>query len=300
MLSSACGSELPSPVLVDKLRLLDLLADPAEIAAGGTMTVRALWADGSSRAGRPVFFLWRLCAATAEYDARLCFQRSNGTDLAPATAGMDAVTLRDAELPAAPVLGTPPVRRYVLMLAMCPVAAPAFDTATNQYQCPSEQSIAFERREGIQAFRHVLVRTTNDPPPLNRVPGITRVNIAGMDPAPVSAPIEVATCPRGSDNAPTCAGIPLVLFPAPDAAESIATGDGGTGFEPLLASFFVTAGSTDRPRAVPSTTDPQGQDGALRATWYPPSTASEVKLWFTLRDGRGGDSAVGPIVVNVR
>ena len=278
MLSSACGSELPSPVLVDKLRLLDLLADPAEIAAGGTMTVRALWADGSSRAGRPVFFLWRLCAATAEYDARLCFQRSNGTDLAPATANMDTVTLRDAELP----------------------AAPAFDTATNQYQCPSEQSIAFERREGIQAFRHVLVRTTNDPPPLNRVPGITRVNIAGMDPASVSAPIEVATCPRGSDNAPTCGGIPLVLFPAPDAAESIATGDGGTEFEPLLASFFVTAGSTDRPRAVPSTTDPQGQDGALRATWYPPSTASEVKLWFTLRDGRGGDSAVGPIVVNVR
>jgi hypothetical protein len=83
------------------------------------------------------------------------------------------------------------------------------------------------------------------------------------------------------------------------AAEGYASSDGGVQVESLLASFFVTGGSTDVPRALPSANDPSAQDGSLRVTWYPPSTAGDVKLWFTLRDGRGGDTAVGPIVVTV-
>jgi hypothetical protein len=182
---------------------------------------------------------------------------------------------------------------------MCPDESPSFDTATGQYQCPSERDIPYERREGLQGFRHVIVREST-PPPLNTAPAIARVNVNGADPTASSTPIAVSTCARGSDGMPTCGGVPLVIFPAPNAAESFAGSDGGVEVESLLASFFATGGSTNAPRALPSAADPNAQDGSLRVTWYPPSTPGDVKLWFTLRDGRGGDTAVGPIVVTVQ
>ncbi|MEI8259325.1 MAG: hypothetical protein WCJ30_26960 [Deltaproteobacteria bacterium] len=299
-LLSGCGAALPSPVLVDKLRLLAVTADPAEMLADGAMTVHAMWADGSARAGRPVYFLWRVCPEIAESDPRMCLQRNRGTDLGPAQVGADTVTLRARELPAAASLGTPPTRGYILLLAMCPDEAPSFDATLGQYVCPAEQSLPNARREGIQAFRHVLVRDSAPPPPLNRVPVITRVNIAGMDPA-VTPSITVGTCARNGDGTPAgCAGVPMVIYPASDAAETFAGADGGVTTESLLASFFVTAGSTDRPRAVPADGHPSGDDGALHVTWYPPATAATVRVWFALHDGRGGDAAAGPFTVTVR
>jgi hypothetical protein len=180
---------------------------------------------------------------------------------------------------------------------MCPDLAPTYDHTLGQYECPSEQNISFDQREGIQAFRRVLLREST-PPPLNTSPGIALVNINGIDPM-TATPIVVARCARASDGTAQCPGIPLVIFGAPTSAESYTDSDGGTEVESLLASFFVTAGSTDHPRALPSSSHPDGSDGALRATWYPPPDPGAVRIWFTLRDGRGGDSAVGPFSVTV-
>ncbi len=298
VIASGCGSALPSPVLVDKLRLLAVTADPAEMLGDGAMTVRAVWADGSARAGRPVYFLWRVCPEIAESDPRMCLLRARGSDLGPALAGADTVTLRASELPAATSRGTPPARAYILLLAMCPDEPPSFDTALGQYVCPGELSQPNERREGIQAFRHVIVRDAT-PPPLNHAPVITRVNIQGVDPA-VTPSITVAPCPRNAEGTPTCPGVPLVMYPASDAAETFANADGGVTTESLLASFFVTAGSTNRPRAVPESGHPSGDDGALRVLWFPPANAATVRVWFALHDGRGGDAANGPFTVEVR
>lgn len=296
---SACGSALPSPVLVDKLRLLAVTADPAEIRPDGAMTVHAVWADGSARAGRPVYFLWRVCADLAESDPRMCLLRERGSDLGPAQAGADTVTLRASDLPAATSRGIPPSRGFVLLVAICPDEAPVFDVSLGQYVCPGEQSLPNARREGIQAFRHLVVRDTAPPPALNTAPRITHVTIGGTDPV-VAPSITVTRCPRSSGGTPGCAGVPLVIYPASDAAETYATADGGVMTESLLASFFVTAGSTDRPRAVPTEGHPNGDDAALRVTWYPPTGAMEIHAWFALHDGRGGDSALGPFTVTVQ
>jgi len=281
-----CGAELPSPAVVTKLRLLAITTDTPELASPGPFRATAVWADGSPRAGRAVFFHWRACPVTSQSDPRACLLPSPGLDLASITESLDLDT---SALPVAPALGAPPAQRWTLLLAMCPDQPPVYDAVNRQYVCPSDQSLPNEQREGIQAFRTLAVRVgaTGD---LQVNPSINRVTIDGM-PLPTTTPLSVQRCARDADGLPACAGVPLALVPTEGSAQ--------TG-ETLMASFFVSAGSVSRPRAVASAALPSATDGSLNTLWYPPAVPSNVRVWMVLHDGRGGDVATGPFAVTVR
>mgnify|MGYP003338253312 CR=1 FL=1 len=90
---------------------------------------------------------------------------------------------------------------------------------------------------------------------------------------------------------PPCAGSPcgpwtLGVRPAEDSAEALPDG----GREALSASFFVTSGSTDRPRD----TGIPGEVREFAVRWIPAGSSSTV--WVVLRDQRGGETARGAVV----
>ena len=197
-------------------------------------------------------------------DPTACLQPATGVDLGPAATGTgaDTIVLTPSSFPPALPGPDPNASNYTLLLAMCPVSPPVFDTGSGQYQCPSEVSIPYAQREGIQAETTIVVRSS---PPLNQNPGIAAVGI-NFEPANLESPVAVPTCPQ-SNGTPTCAGVTLMVIPTPGSAEIV---DGEP--ESLLASFFVTDGTTSAPRAVPSAAFPDGDDGALNVVWYPPDT----------------------------
>lgn len=288
--AAGCTEELPSPALVTKLRLLALTADAPEVLFGTDVRVRAVWHDGSARAGRPVHFAWRLCGEEAAREPRLCLRPERGVDVGAGAAseGADVLALPAARLPLAPGAHA---TTYLVLLAMCPDAPPAFDGVLGQYVCPAEEGVAPEQREGIQAVRRIVVR--DDPAALNHNPGVVRVLLDGRELVEGGEPLVVSRCPAREGAVAPCRAFEVRA--APGSVER--RGDGRD--ENLLASFFVTAGSVDRPRAVASEGHPLGDDGSLSTRWAPPATAQMVRLWAVLRDGRGGDVVRGPVLVHV-
>ena len=285
-----CGGGLPSPSVVEKLRLLAvhtptpevLSVAPTGMPADG-ITLTAWWDDGSPRAGRDVFFVWRLCAEGVDREPRSCFRAERGINLATQVArngGTQSFTIPPENLRFEPVGSDVGLTTYFVMVAMCPDAAPVLDSSAGQFVCPSEASLANELREGVQAVRRVIVRSAE---PLNHNPSILRVKLADTFDAG-SEVIDAPMCPVFSDGTPNCTGVAITVFAGGPVERRL---DGTP--ETLLASFFVTAGSVDRPRSLPAEGYPLGMDGALSVLWYPPATAGMHKVWVVLRDGHGGD-----------
>jgi hypothetical protein len=294
--SVGCSGELPSPSVIDKLRLLAITADAPEVMPGSSVTLAAVWADAPARAGREVYFLWRLCPQGNDTDARVCLDPARGTDVRTAAAsaggaaltlGPDALALPDGQHEAG----------YFVLLAVCPAQPPVFDAGAGQYACPSEVSVPEADREGIQAVRRLSVRdavSVAQSGPLNHNPVIASLSIAGQDVPTDGAVVHVAPCPSAPDpSGAPCPSVPVVLRAAEGSAETTANGTP----EALLVSFFAPYGTFDRPRALPSDGAPLGQDGALMAGWTPPVMAQRFAMYVVLRDGRGGDVVRSATVV---
>jgi len=285
VLAVACGSELPSPTRVDKLRLLALVSDTPDALAGTDVTVRAVWADGSSRSGRPVYFHWWLCAEGSDHEPRTCL-RDRADDVlldGAGSAGADRVTIPAGRL-ALPASGAD--LGYFVLVAICPDSAPAWNATQGQFDCPNERAIAYAMREGIQGFRRVVVRSRERVAtvPLNRNPDFLRVRVGTQDVPADAATVTLPRCAVALDA--TCPTVAVAIEATTDSVEG--RGDGTD--ETLLVSFFATDGVFDRPRAVGSMTDPRGVGGSLAASWSAPRTAAAISMWVVLRDGRGGES----------
>lgn len=295
--TARCGEELPSPSLVNKLRLLAMTADAPEVLQGTSVTIRARWYDGSPQAGRAVYFHWRLCREAIDRDPRSCLRPDRGSDVnvAPATEHGDVLTLPPERIPWVP--GDGQATRYWVLLAICPLEPPFFDGMRGQYVCPQEEAQPASQREGIQAVRRITVRQA---PPLNHNPVIARVFIDGQEISRGDGLVRVSACPSGCNNDhnnANCRKVSLEVHAADGSAETQADGS----IETLLVSFYVTGGSVDRPRAVASTTSPLGLDGSLATGWCPPSEPGAARVWFVLRDGRGGDAVREvPVLVESR
>jgi hypothetical protein len=285
-LSGGCGEGLPSPAVIEKLRLLALPADRPEVHPGQGTNVRALWVDGREPGLREIHFLWRLCREGADREPRSCLDPARGIEIRAGTAsqGADSVDLSGELLRNEPLSIEETFTTYFVLLVMCPQDPPQYHSGLRQYICPSEQEVANEHREGIQAIRRLTVRSAGEP--LNQNPVIARVQIDGVDLPPQTETVGVSPCPMDSQGADGCEGVRFTVFPTPESVETRPDGM----LEPLFVSFFVTAGSTDRPRAVVSEEDPTGQAGSLTGLWYPPTMSGPVRVWLVLRDGRGGDS----------
>jgi hypothetical protein len=285
-----CGGELPSPSLVNKLRLLAIVADRPEVAASAPTDVHieAVWFDGKQTGNREIFFLWRLCAEGADQDPRNCLTPHRGTDLAvgPASAHGDRVVITSEQIPHSPVMMGESRTTYIVMVAICPLSAPVYDSGTGQYVCPSEEKTPNAEREGIQAVRRIVVKSA---PPLNTNPTIAKFEVDNRDVlAPDAVTFEVKPC---HDSDKEKCSFTVAVTAAQNSTEKRDDGENET----LLASFFATAGTFDRPRAVASEQFPLGGKDSLSAEWTPPGgetipRSGRVQIWCVLRDGRGGES----------
>lgn len=261
LVAAGCSGEtLPSPSAVRALRVVALVTDTPEVAPGGRAQVTAAWVDPTP--GRALEARWQLCAEADVGDPRRCAAASEAMDLGEG----ESVT-------------TPPLTRpgvYFVLVAACVGGAPTLRRDLGHWRC-ADGGYAEE------VFRRIAVTPAG---PRNRPPGIagwalTRGDAAVSLPLEGDAAVTLPPCDRAE-----CGPWSLRVRPAEDAAETLPDG----GREALSASFFVTSGSTDRPRDTAS----PGAPRELAVRWTP--SRSSAAVWVVLRDQRGGETARGATV----
>ncbi len=257
-LAAGCAGEtLPSPSVIRALRVVALVTDTPELAPGASARVTAAWVDPTP--GRSIRARWQLCAESDVADPRDCPTSPRATDLGEGR----AVTTPALTLP-----GT-----YFVLVAACANASPVLDRRIAHWRCD-------DGSPAEEVFRRLRVTTVE---PRNRPPAIASWEFARGDasvtvPAEDDASVALPGCERG-----LCGVWSVRVRPAGDAAESLP--DGGT--ERLSASFYVTSGATDSPRAFTSDVP------ELAVRWTPEAGVASAEVWVVLRDQRGGESARG-------
>lgn len=260
LLAVGCSGEvLPSPSVVRALRVVALVTDTPELAPGASARVTAAWVDPTP--GRSVRARWQLCAESDVADPRDCPTSPYATDLGEGR----AVTTPALTLP-----GT-----YFVLVAACANASPVLDRPPGHWRC-SDGTYAEE------VFRRI--RVTADEP-RNRTPAIASWEFARGD-ASVTVPAEddASVALPGCESA-LCGVWSVRVRPAGDAAEPLPDG----GRELLSASFYVTSGATDSPRAFADA----GDVPELAVRWTPEAGVVSAEVWVVLRDQRGGEAARG-------
>ncbi len=260
LLAIGCSGEvLPSPSEVRTLRVVALVTDTPEIAPGASARVTAAWVDPTP--GRSIRTRWQLCAEADVADPRDCPTSPYAADLGEG---------RAVTTPSLPRVGT-----YFVLVAACANASPVLDRPPGHWRC-SDGTPAEE------VFRRIRVTADG---PRNRAPVIASWEFARGD-ASVAVPAEddaSVTLP-GCDGG-LCGVWSVRVRPAGDAAESLPDG----GRELLSASFYVTEGTTDSPRAFADA----GGASELAVRWTPRAGVASAEVWVVLRDQRGGETARG-------
>lgn len=254
------GEVLPSPSQVRSLRVVALVTDTPEVAPGARVQVTAAWVDPTP--GRTVRARWQLCDEREVPDPRACPVAATAVDLGEG---------RTVTTPALSRVGT-----YYVFVAACADAAPLVRRDLGHWRCA-------DGTPAEQVFGRVRVTETRA---RNRPPAIAAVTLARGDvaftPDAADSGVVLPGCDGGS-----CGPWVLRVRPETDAAEAIPDG----GREALSVSFYVTSGSTDRPR---DTARP-GELRELTAQWTP-GVEVRSEVWVVLRDQRGGETARGVTV----
>lgn len=248
-----CEESLPSPAVVDVLRVIALTTETPEVRPGEAVTVRTVWFDPE---GRTVKFHWRLCREVSGFDPRECAVPSVGRSLDETN---ETVTLEasDLALEDGETTGT-----WVLWEMVCP-ERPA-TVRDGRFQCSEDN--------GVEVYRRVGVRTHGV---LNHPPAIVSATIDDHE-VTENATVTVVGCDGG------CAPTRVSVTPANDAVEMVE----GELSEALLLSVYVTAGSVSPVRDAAM----HGELRRMSVRWTPPAQSPELRLWIVLRDQRGGES----------
>ncbi len=271
-LTVACAGDLPSPAVLNSLRLLALVTPTPDVPPGTDVRVTALWYNPVP--GRTLWFRWRLCPEPLSGDARDCALPGAGTDLTVETSGGVNIPGGLLSLPAGTASGD-----MVVYLSMCPGAPSVYDPAIGHAACASP--------EGIEAVRRIALHPS---PPWNNNPGIASAWVGDGGSRFIFT--DGGTPTLGHCVGSGCPAWTLGVQPAPGAAEALP----GGGAETLEASYYSTLGTLDVPRAIGTA----GSSAALTVHWTPPTGPSgqRVNFWVVLRDQRGGDTvATGSVTL---
>jgi len=259
LLAAGCSGEvLPSPSEVRALRVVALVTDTPEIAPGASARVTAAWVDPTP--GRSIRARWQLCAESEVADPRDCPTSARATDLGEG---------RSVTTPALLRVGT-----YFVLIAACAGASPVLDARLGHWRCD-------DNTPAEEVFRRVRVTAEG---PRNLPPAIASWEFARGDASVAVPPGDDASVTLPGCEGASCGSWTVRVRPADDAAERLPDG----GREGLSASFYVTSGTTDRPRDTASPMEVRG----LAVRWTPGSAASS-EVWVVLRDQRGGEAARG-------
>lgn len=287
----ACGSQFHPETLVDSMRVLSIVADPPEIAPGGSTTLDVLELD-PSRPGGVTSIFWLGCDPDP-----VDFNRSTCADV-----GALLKPSSFAELPPDLTLlgfGTPvhstaprtlfdelaaddPVRHNGTSGPVLLVAVAAEVTPTTSLEDLRALFGQMERGEvaSVLALTRVLI---SERTPRNTNPQLSGVSVDGA-PLPLGARVRV----------PAGGSVELHLSAPSEAREaySLVLPSGTvTRVEPLVASWYSTSGRFTQPRI--------DLDGPIDARFIGPGGTADDPLpphrtgtlWVVLRDDRGGESS---------
>jgi hypothetical protein len=311
-LLAACDSDLPVASFIDKLRVLAVRAEPAEVMPDGVTELTALAVEPSHlpAAAAPLSFLWLACrvppGVASPLPCGLNPGELDGTVLPPACGepfdGDLCVLSSDgkAELqPAASLFGDTRIGQVLVTLVVADTGAGAaaclLETARNG-------GLPVEADRCVISIKRVAVRdpavpTEEGPRPNNHNPRLDRLDLMDADGTLRSLTRPGAAVPA-DDGAIERR---LSTLRASEAAEQKPDGS----YEALSISWFTTAGSIQGGR---SSFDPPGcetqEECATRlpeleaeTRWESPAperlaaqvdASGRVRLWAVVRDDRGG------------
>jgi len=266
---AACGADFtPRSVLAD-LRVLALVTAPLEAGPADSVTVRPVTLPGAGTG--VVEERWSFCPLTTGASAGYaCVAAACEFALAPAPDGsvtLAPFALAQQCLAAAGAGGAP--------AAGVPAQVPDKVDSVVRYRVTASDG---QTREAVQV---VPLYTRAAPLVRNAPPVVTGVTIGG---APVLG---------GARPPPLDAGgaleVRVTLDPA--SAEPYVDDAGNALAEALVVSFFTTAGRFDFDRGSGPDARVELKDEAIL-----PGTGT-AQLWAVARDGRGGETVVGPFQV---
>jgi hypothetical protein len=247
----ACSNPFDPASYVQGLRVLAVKSEPAEAAPGDAVTLTALTVDTD---GAAVDVAWSACTlpplAAAGPINPDCFRQDTAPYLLPLGEGASISSAVPAVVPAD--FGPPDAGGGLYL----PVRARA-------------------RASGERLDAAYPLRLAQGEPP-NHNPQLLGIQVAGVESAPGTAPIEV----RAGDHVTLSAPF------APGSAEEYplaAGGQSGTVTEILRVSWFATGGSFSE-----DVTGGTKLDTDWRADKHLPPTGGTVDLWAVGRDERGG------------
>jgi hypothetical protein len=268
---AACGTDFtPRSVLAD-LRVLALVTSPLEAGPEDAVTVRPVTLPAAGT--RVVEERWSFCPLTTGASAGYaCVAPGCEFALTPAPDG--SVTLAPGALARA-CLAT--VGADGAPAAGVPAQAPDKVDSVVRYRVTASDG---QTRESVQV---VPLYTRAAPAVRNAPPVVTAVEVGGTDVL------------GGAPPPPLAAGgtleVRVTLDPA--SAEPYVDDAGNALAEALVVSFFTTAGRFDFDRGSGPDARVKLQDEAIA-----PGTGA-AQLWAVARDGRGGQSVVGPFEVGL-
>lgn len=269
LLLAGCASDFTPRSVLEELRVLALVAEPAEIGFGETTTVTAhTWPAARAATGQWTFCPYSLGASVAyACIVPACEQpltASGGTvTVAPAP-----LTLAFAQCAQALLGGTLP--------GGLPAAPPERFEGIVKYRV-SDAAGAVSR----EAVLRLPVTYPGPPAARNANPVILSVRIGGqLQPPPAGEPLPRLT-----------SGGKLQVSAVLDAPEAKPDGR----LEDSVLSFFTTAGRFDYDRALGPSGSVELEGKELAA-----GNASTQEIWVVARDLRGGQAVAGPFEVEVQ
>jgi hypothetical protein len=282
----ACSNDFEKQSQLEKLRVLGIQAEPAELVLqpdGGlpkaTLTALAVEPSGA--------------VITSRFS--VCLQQGTlpQPDIGcPGDAGID---LPDAgALSATLDLADPRLQAAALQL----LSADAGSSGDGGAQALLDQGLPL--LYGFELRAPAYGNPDGGPPPapgfdVQRLLGLGTLNLRsaaqGSEPNhnPQLAEIDADGVALAADGSTALkAGVRVTLLPIPAAGSKEPTSATVTGVESLNFSFFATDGEVGSLRSVDTTST--GQPGISSVDYTPPSAppAKPVRLWVVVRDGRGG------------
>src|SRR5262249_16461028 len=260
---AGCSNNLPKQSIIDKLRVLAVQANPAELVVGDSLPAATLTALAIEPSGAPIELQWALCPLPANLPPPASFD-------CPGSYGI--ALPQDANSVARLDLADPSTQPFWDVLYRTADGTPLTDEQRASTLAAGTTAVAgflgTAGGEQLDGLAQVPLRSAGAP--INHNPSLVGLLVNGTElPADGSGVL--------------AAGVKVRLQPVP---ASDAKEDTGHGLEALNFSFFATDGDISSLRSTDQTATGEPADSPVNYT--APSTTGSVQFWVVIRDGRGG------------
>jgi hypothetical protein len=271
----ACGSDLPDGSQIDKLRLLALRADQPYVHPGETVELQLLAADAGQR---PLQFALSTCTNPAGSSVAGCLaDLDHPFEALSLDAGRFSLEIPDDAL--AKLSDTARLSALIgAVLVACPGQIDSGKTSGVPIVCRDSEGARLPIEQFEVGIKRLFLRETER----NQNPEITRISWDGDDWPEAFVPEVRACAARDTLDIEDCSEELRHLIRVETAAADSGVDENGTDYrEQQVVQFYTSAGVFER--AVRIAEEPDNHWSAL-------GSDTEAKLWFVVRDDRGGVS----------